>query len=134
MTHLTGSAPYHTEELVDMTTFKMRASIAKITLVKLPVHPPEVTSIQTNESIISQICIASERAAAPIQNTSRQHPFKILGALFVLLSVVHSHLESQQLFEKEKMEGEKKNLLCVYSMLELQSKRCFLTKLCPSNS
>ena len=91
-----------------MIIFKMRTSIAKITLVKLPVHPPEVTSIQTNESIISQICIASERAAAPIQNTSRQHPFKILGALFVLLSVVHCHLESQQLFEKEKMEGEKK--------------------------
>ena len=90
-----------------MIIFKMRTSIAKITLVKLPVHPPEVTSIQTNESIISQICIASEHAAAPIQNTSRQHQFKILGA-FVLLSVVHCHLESQQLFEKEKMEGEKK--------------------------
>ena len=114
MTHLTGSAPCHTEELVDMITFKMRTSIAKITLVKLPVHPPEVTSIQTNESIISQICIASERAAAPIQNTSRQHPFKMLGALFVLLSVVHCHLESQQLFEKEKMEGEKKtSYVCI---------------------
>jgi len=107
MTHLTGSAPYHTEELVDMIIIKMCMSIAKITLVKLSVHPPEVTSIQTNESIISQICIASERAALPIQNTLRQHPFKILGA-FVILSVVVSHLESQQLFKKEKMEGDKK--------------------------
>ena len=71
MTHLTGSAPYRAEELVDMIIFKMRTSIAKITLVRLPVHPPEVTSIQTNESIISQICIASERAAAPIQNARR---------------------------------------------------------------
>jgi len=71
MTHLTGSAPYHTEELVDMIIIKMRTSIAEITLLKLPVHPLEVTSIQTNESIISQICIASEHAAAPIQNTWR---------------------------------------------------------------
>ena len=38
----------------------------------------------------------------------------MLGALFVLLSVAHSYLESQQLFEKEKMEGEKKPPMCVF--------------------
>jgi len=81
--------------------------IAKIALLKLPVHPPDATSIQTNESIISQICIVSKRAAAPIQNVWLQHRFKILGA-FVLLSVVVSHLESQQLFKNKKMEGDRK--------------------------
>jgi len=113
MTHLTGSAPYDTEELVDIIIIKMCASIAKITLLKLPVHRPEATSIQTNESIISQICIASERAAALIQNTSRQHPFKVLGA-FVLLSALVSHLDIQQLFKKEKMEGDKKPPMCTF--------------------
>ena len=114
MTHLTGSAPCSTEDLVDMITIKNAyVPIAKITWLKLPVHPPEATSIQTNDSIISQICIASERAAARIQNAWRQHPFKILRA-FVLLSVVVSYLESQHPF-KNKKRREIKNLLCVCS-------------------
>jgi len=129
MTHLTGSAPYHTEELVDMIIIKMRTSIAKITLLKLPVHPLEVTSIQTNESIISQICIASERGAAPIQNASWQHPFTILGA-FVLLSVVVSHLEPQQFLKKEKMEGDKKTSH-VYILLRTSKKTLFFDQIVP---
>ena len=122
MTHLTGSAPCCTEELADMIIINMCMSqLPKLLGLKLPVHPPEATSIQTNESIISQICIASECAAARIQNAWRQHPFKILRA-FVLLSVAVSYLESQHLF-KNKKRREIKNLLCVYSTVVRTSKK-----------